>query len=146
MNQITLVTHKVPISLVMSRFKSKLTSIVHVSVFHRIIFLGMADIKACFHFTMIHADVTGAFGFIAEDLYNLVTAMVFGSTTSPSRWEAFQQAIKALTKVFANRLDLAIKHKKYLDIFKWEETDLHAVITPAFSCAINPGIINKNGK
>jgi hypothetical protein len=56
----------------------------------------------------------GASVFIADDLYNLATAMVFGSTTSASIWEAFQQAIKALTKVFANRLDLVIKHKKYL--------------------------------
>jgi hypothetical protein len=29
-------------------------------------------------------------------------------------------------------------------MLKWEETDLHAVITPAFSCAINRGIINEN--
>jgi hypothetical protein len=63
--------------------------------------------------------------------------MVFGSTTSASSWEAFRQAIKALTKVFANRLDLVIKHKKYLDMLKWEEADLHANITPAFSHATN---------
>ncbi len=87
-----------------------------------IILLGMADIKAYFCFTRIHADLTGAFGFIANyDLYYLTTAMVFGSTTSASSWEAFRQAIKALMKVFVNRFDLVIKHKKYLDMLKWEE-------------------------
>jgi hypothetical protein len=44
----------------------------------------MANIKACFHFGKIHTDLTGAFAFIADDLYNLATAMVFGSTTSAS--------------------------------------------------------------
>ncbi len=60
-------------------------------------------------------------------------------------WEVFQQAIKALTKVFANGLDLVIKHKKYLDMLKWEETNPYVTITNAYPCAINQGIINKNG-
>jgi hypothetical protein len=70
--------------------------------------------------------------------------MVFGSTTSAFSWEAFRQAIEALTKVFTNRLDLVIKHKKYLDMLKLEYADLHSEITPVFFCAINQGIINKN--
>ncbi len=37
---------------------------------------SLADIKACFRFARIHADLTGAFGFLADDLYNLATAMV----------------------------------------------------------------------
>jgi hypothetical protein len=57
----------------------------------------MADIKACFHFARMHADSTRAFDFIADNLYNLATAMVFGSSISASSWEAFHQAIKALT-------------------------------------------------
>ena len=91
----------------------------------------MADIKACFHFGRIHADLTGAFGFIADGLYNLAMAMVFGLTTSAFSWEAFQQAIEALTKVFMNRLDLVVKHKKYLDILKLEETNPHVMISRA---------------
>jgi hypothetical protein len=55
-----------------------------------ILLLGMADIKAYFCFGRIHADLTGAFGFIADNPYNLVTAMIFGSTTSASSWEAFR--------------------------------------------------------
>jgi hypothetical protein len=49
--------------------------------------------------------------------------MVFGLTTSVSSSEASQQAIESFAKVLANRLDLVIKHKKYLDILKWEETN-----------------------
>ncbi len=90
----------------------------------------MADIKACFCFGRIHADLTGAFGFIADNLYNLVTEMVFCLTTSASSWEVFQQAIKVLTKVSANWRDLVIKHKKYLDMI-WEETDPRVLITRA---------------
>ena len=53
------------------------------------IILGMVDVKACFCFSIIHPDWTGAFGFMAGDYYNLATAMVFGSTTSGPSWEPF---------------------------------------------------------
>ena len=77
-----------------------------------IILIALTNIKACFRFASIHADLTGAFGFLADDLYKLATAMVFGSTASASSWESFWRAIEALTEVFANRPDLVIKHKK----------------------------------
>ena len=72
--------------------------------------------------------------------------MVFGSTASASSWESFQQAIKALTEVFANRPALVIKHQKYLDMLKWEKIDHNAKKVCAFSCAINQGIIDRAGK
>jgi hypothetical protein len=50
------------------------------------ILLGLADLKACFRYPRIHTDLTGAFGFIADKLYNLATTMVFGSTASASSW------------------------------------------------------------
>jgi hypothetical protein len=53
------------------------------------IYLARADITACFRSPRIHADVTGAFGFMAEGLYFLATSMVFGSNTSASSWEPF---------------------------------------------------------
>ncbi len=68
--------------------------------------------------------------------------MVFGSTVSASSWEAFRQAIEALTKDFANRPDLVIRHKKFIDMLKCEEIDPSAHLTPAFSCTINCGIID----
>jgi hypothetical protein len=57
----------------------------------------------------------------------------------------FQQAIKALTKGFANRPDLVEWHKKFIDMLKWEEIDPSAKLTPAFSCTINCGIIDDAG-
>ncbi len=109
------------------------------------ILLSLADVKACFLYPRIHADLIGAFGFIADKLYNLATAMVFGSTASASSWEAFRQAIEALTKVIANRPGLVMRHKKFIDMLKWEEIDPSAELTPAFSCTINHCIIDDAG-
>ncbi len=109
------------------------------------ILLGLADVKACFRYPKIHADLTGAFGFIADKLYNLATAMVFGSTASASSWEAFRQAIKALTTVFANRPNLVVRRKTFIDMLKWEEIDPSAKLTPVFSCSINRGIMDNAG-
>jgi hypothetical protein len=66
MNQVTLVTREAPITF--GHVKIQLyTNIynMHVSHPNDVILLGMADIKACFHFSRIHLDLTGAFGFMA---------------------------------------------------------------------------------
>ncbi len=76
----------------------------------------MADIKACFCHPRLHPDLTVAFGFNAEHLYYLATAMVFGSIASESSWEPFRQAIEALSRIYANWPDLVIKHRRYLDL------------------------------
>ncbi len=75
-------------------------------------------------------------------MYNLATAMVFGSTASASSWEALRRAIKALTKGFANRPNLVVRHKKFIDMLMWEEIDPSAELTLAFSCTINCGIMD----
>jgi hypothetical protein len=64
-----------------------------VSYPREIIFLALAGITACFCFPRIHADLTGAFGFMAKQLFFLVTSMVFGSNASASSWEPFRRAI-----------------------------------------------------
>ncbi len=69
------------------------------------ILIALVDIKACFWFARIYADLTGAFCFLADDLYNLAMVMVFGLNASASSWGSFQQAIEALTIAFANRSD-----------------------------------------
>ena len=61
------------------------------------ILLATDDIKACFRFTQIHADLSGAYGFNAGGYFNLAKAMVFGSKASASSWEPFRQAIEALS-------------------------------------------------
>jgi hypothetical protein len=102
------------------------------------ILLGLADVKLCFRYPRIHMDLTGAFGFKADKLCNLAMAIVFGSTASASSWEVFRRASEALTKVFANRPNLVIRHKEFIDVLRWEEIDPSSKLTPAFSCTIHP--------
>ena len=80
------------------------------------ILLAAADIKACFRFARLHADLTGAFGFFAGGYYNLATAMVFGSTASASSWEPFRRAIEALSVLYLDRPELPYSsgHKNHL--------------------------------
>jgi hypothetical protein len=146
MNQVTPVAQEAPVTF--GHVKSQIyTDIYNMRISYQTatILLGLADIKACFRYPRIHTDLTRAFGFIADELYNLATAMVFGSTASASSWEAFRQAIKALTKGFANRPNLVIRHKKFINMLKWEEIDPSAELTPAFSCTINCGIMDDAG-
>jgi hypothetical protein len=146
MNQVTPVAQEAPVTFV--HVKSQIYTDIYntcISYPTTMILLGLADVKVCFRYPRIHTDLTGAFGFIADELYNLATAIVFGSTASASSWEAFRQAIKALTKVFANRPNLVIKHKTFIDMLKWEEIDPSAELTPAFSCTINCGIMDDAG-
>jgi hypothetical protein len=87
------------------------------------IFLALADITACFHYLRIHTDVTGAFGFMAEELYFLATSMVFGSNMSASSWEHFRRAIQSLIPIYSMRTDLVENHKSLLDILVWEDNN-----------------------
>jgi hypothetical protein len=147
MNQVTPVAKEAPVTF--GHVKSQIYMDIYnacISYPTATILLGLADVKACFRYPRINADLTRAFSFIADELYNLATAMVFGLTASASSWEAFRQAIEALTKVFANRPDLVIRHKKFIDMLKWEEIESSAKLTPAFSCTINRGIMNDAGK
>jgi hypothetical protein len=50
--------------------------------------IALADITACFRFPRILADITGAFGFVADGLFFLATSHIFGSNTSTSSWES----------------------------------------------------------
>ncbi len=86
---------------------------------NKIIYLSLADITACFRFPRISADLTGAFGFIAENLYFISTSHVFGSNTSASCWEPLRQAIQHLIPIFSKRDDLVDKHRDLLDLLKW---------------------------
>jgi len=42
---------------------------------------------------------------------------------------------------YADRPDLVIKHKYYLDMISWAEEDPTTKITPAFPCVINKGTL-----
>jgi hypothetical protein len=85
MNQVTPVIHEAPITF--GHVKMQLyTDIYNTGVSYPTltILLAMADVKACFRFPRIHADLTEAFGFLAGGNFNLATAMVYGSTASAS--------------------------------------------------------------
>ncbi len=107
MNQVTPITREAPITfrhvnmqLYIDIYNTRVTYPTFM------ILLAMADVKACFCFPRIHADLTGAFGFLARGYFNLATTMVFGSTASASSWEPFRRVIQALSVVYAHRRDL----------------------------------------
>jgi hypothetical protein len=76
MNQVTPVIREAPI--IFSHVKMQLYTDIYntcVSYSTLTILLAMADVKACFCFPCIHADLTGAFGFLAGGYFNLATAI-----------------------------------------------------------------------
>ncbi len=146
MNQVTPVAQEAPVTF--GHVKSQIYTDnynTRISYPTATILLGLADVKACFRYPRTNADLAGAFSFIADKLYNLATTIVFGLAASASSWEAFRRAIEALMKVFANRPDLVVRHKKFIDMLKWEEIDPSAKLTPTFSCTINHGIMDDAG-
>ncbi len=91
MNQVTLVAQEAPVTF--GHVKSQIYMDIYntrISYPTATILLGLTDVKACFQYPRIHTDLTGACSFIADELYNLSTAMVFGLTVSVSNWEAFR--------------------------------------------------------
>jgi hypothetical protein len=111
-----------------------------------IIFLALADITACFCFPRIHADLIGAFGFMAKQLFFLAMSMVFGSNASASSWELFRRVIQSLIPIFLMRNDLIAKHKTLLGMLVWlDNNTLVPTLVQAFGCPINPGIPDQQG-
>ena len=96
-------------------------------------------------FARVHVNLTGAFGFHAGGYYNLVTAMVFGSTSLAPSWEPFLRTIEALSILYLDCPDLVEKHHRYLDMLSWETTEGHPPdLTPAVPCATNKGILDEH--
>ncbi len=109
---------------------------------NEIIYLLLVDITACFRFPRILADVTGAFGFIAENLYFISTSHIFGSNTSARSWESLRRAIQHLIHIFSKRDNLVDKHCDLLNLLKWLD-DLFTQreqLTRAHPCELNQGI------
>jgi hypothetical protein len=109
------------------------------------IYIALADITACFRFPRILADITGVFGFVADDLFFLATSHVFGSNTSASSWEPLRRSIKALIPVYINDSSLVKKHAELLSMIKWDECNINALKTRAHACKINQGVLNADG-
>jgi hypothetical protein len=146
MNQVTPVIREAPITL--GHVKMQLyTDIYNTCVSYPTftILLAMADVKACFHFPCIHADLTGAFGFMSGGYFSLATAMVFGSTAPASSWEPFRHTIQALSVAYAHHHDLIDKHRKFLDMISWAPLYQAPDLTKAVPCSINTGVLNDQG-
>jgi hypothetical protein len=114
MNQVTPIIREAPITF--GHVKMQLYTDIyntHVSYPLFTILLAMADVKACFCFPRIHADLTGAFGFLSGGYFKLATAMVFGSTAFASSWEPFRRAIQALSVVYAHRNGIIINTENF---------------------------------
>lgn len=113
------------------------------------IWLGTADIKACFRWPKLHPDITGAFGFVMGFLnsFFLMTAMVFGFRASANSWEPFRRAIEALTAVFFVQFEEDISsHQEFIDMVQFDElppSDTEFV--RAKPCSINQGCLDETG-
>ncbi len=146
MNHVTPITCEAPITF--GHVKIQLYVDIyntHVSYPKFIILLAIADVKACFRFPCIQADLTSAFGFLAGSYFNLATAMVFGSTAFASSWEPFQHAIQALSVVYMHCHDLIKKHRKFLDIISWATQDPAPNLARAIPCSINTVVLDNQG-
>ena len=143
MNQVTPVDNEAPITFGTTKMQFLIDIYnTRISFPDEPILLGKSDIKACFRFPRIHADLTGAFGFIAGGYFLLAIAMVFGSIALASSWEPFCRAIEALSVIYANRPDLVKKHKNYLDMINWAEIDPSVELTKAVTFSINKGVLD----
>ena len=111
------------------------------------IYLALVDIAACFYFPGVHADLTGAFAFMAEKMYFLATRKVFESTALASSWEPFQQAIEELIIKYFTRPNLISTHKHLLDMLKWEDEDTIDIdnLARGIACPLNHGIPELDG-
>jgi hypothetical protein len=145
MNQVTPITCEAPITehVNMQLYIDIYNTRISYPTF--IILPAMVNVKACFCFPCIHADLTGAFGFLAGDYFNLATAMVFGSTASASSWEPFRRAIQALSVVYTHCCDLIKKHRKFLDMISWATQDPGPDLARAIPCSINTGVLDNQG-
>jgi hypothetical protein len=142
LNDVTTTEFEANITFGLAKLKS-LQRIYNLRVSHpnSKIYLALADKTAYFCFPRVHADLTGAFGFMAKKMNFLATSMVFGSTASASSWEPFRRAIEALIVEYSTRLDLILKHKHLLDMLQWEDEDIHTgEFVQAIACPLNLGI------
>ena len=84
--------------------KSKfMTDVYNIRIDHpgEEIWLGTADVKACFRTPKLHPDITGTFSFMIGfmNCFFVMTAMVFGYKSSTNSWEPFRRAIEIMSIV-----------------------------------------------
>ncbi|KAL7489749.1 hypothetical protein ACHAW6_015469 [Cyclotella cf. meneghiniana] len=94
------------------------------------IWIGTADIKACFRWPKLHPDITGAFGFAIAN-----------------SWEPFCRAIELMTAIFFVQFKEDIStHQKFIDMVHFDDLPPpKMVFARAHPCSINQGSRNKEG-
>ena len=112
------------------------------------ILVAAPDIKACFRWPKNHADLAGAMSFVIGPIIYLAAAMVFGSSCSPTSWEAFRRGIMALAKSYFPRSSLLVKYQDYLDMLIWDPTinESTAVFISATADSRNNGVLDPQGR
>ena len=112
------------------------------------ILVAAPDIKACFRWPKNHADLAGAMSFVIGPILYLAAAMVFGSSCSPTSWEAFRRGIMALAKAYFPRSSLLAKYQDYLDMLVWDPTinESTAVFISATADSRNNGVLDPQGR
>ena len=130
--------------------KMKLYTLIYnmrISFPDQVILLATADIKACFRYPRIAADLTGAFAFLAQNMLFLPTGMVFGSNTSCPSWEPFRRAIEIMSVVLQDKEGLVEKHRSLLDMLVWDTQSVpKANLAKAVKCKINQGVLEEDGR
>lgn len=113
------------------------------------IWIGTADIKACFRWPKLHPDITGAFGFVMGFLnsFFLMTSMVFGFRASANSWEPFRRAIESMTAVFFTKFEEDIStHQEFIDMVHFDDLPPpETVFERAHPCSINQGCCDEEG-
>lgn len=115
--------------------------------YHDIV-LHANDVKSCFRQLKHHPDVMGAFSYILGDFLFLQCGLTFGSDFSPANWEVVRRIAEQLAEAFFEDKSLVKKHRKHIDKLRWRQ-DLgskKAQFTRARACALNPGVLDTNGK
>ena len=109
------------------------------------------DMTSAFRWPKVNPNLTGALGFMINDLYHLPTGMVFGHVESAASFEPVRRAIEIMSIAeFESSKDLVSIHSEYLDMLDWsilndlpEQNELQR---SAF-CSVVTGIplVNRNG-
>ena len=115
------------------------------------IWIGAADIKACFRYPRIHPDVCGAFSYVIDFMgfFFVSTAMVFGFAASANCWEPFRRAIERMTAVFFEQMNNeSTDHQDLIDMLEFDDLPMKDTVTftKAKKCSINKGVLDEKGE
>jgi hypothetical protein len=146
MNQVTPITGETPITIrhvKMQMYIDIYNSRIIYPTF--IILLAMMDVKACFRFPCIHADITGTFWFPSWGLLQSSYRDGLWIYRLHIKLGAIPACHPPLSVVYAHCHDLIKKHRKSLDMISWATLGLAPDLARAIPCSINTGVLDNQG-